>query len=143
MTVARILAEKGRRVFTTRPERSMQDVALELTRHAVGALVVLDANDEIVGIVSERDIVSAIANHGPSILTDPVAHYMTRNPKVASEDDTIDTTMETMTVERFRHLPVTHNGRLTGIVSIGDVVKHRIEAIEYEHKALRDYIATA
>ena len=105
--------------------------------------MVLDANEAIIGIISERDIVIAIAERGNDALSDPVARHMTKNPKVATERDTIDATMETMTLQRFRHLPVVEKGRLAGLVSIGDVVKYRIEEIEYEHKALRDYIATA
>jgi len=143
MTIARILADKGRRVAMTQPERTLQEVSAELIRHGVGALVVVDANDDIVGLVSERDIVAAIANHGPDVLFDAVAQHMTTNPIVAAEDDTVDSTMETMTRERRRHLPVVHNGRLAGLVSIGDVVKYRIDAIEYERKALHDYITKA
>jgi CBS domain-containing protein len=143
MTVSRILAKKGRNVVTTRQERTLQEIAVELTQHGIGALVVVDANDRIVGIISERDIVAAIANHGYGVLLEAAAHYMTNNVKVAAEDDTIDATIATMTTQRFRHLPVVEGGRLTGLVSIGDVVKHRIEAIEDEQKALRDYIATA
>jgi CBS domain-containing protein len=143
MTIARILADKGRRVVTAQPERTLQEISAELIRHAVGALVVVDANDDIVGLVSERDVVAAIASHGPDVLFETVAQHMTTNPIVAAEDDTVDSTMETMTRERRRHLPVVHNGRLAGLVSIGDVVKYRIDAIEYERKALHDYITKA
>ena len=143
MTVARILAEKGRCVVTTRPHRTLHEIAEELARHRIGALVVVDANDEILGLICERDIVAAIAHNGPNALFDSVAIHMTANPRVAREEDTIDATMETMTMERRRHLPVLSGGRLCGLVSIGDVVKYRIQAIEFEHKALRDYIATA
>jgi CBS domain-containing protein len=143
MTVARILAKKGRHVVTTTPERTLQEVSAELTRQGVGALVVVDADGAIVGLISERDIVVAIAGRGADALTDPVARHMVENPKAATERDTIHSTMETMTNQRFRHLPVIDRGRLTGLVSIGDVVKYRIEEIEYEHQALRDYIMTA
>jgi CBS domain-containing protein len=143
MTVARILAKKGRNVATTGPEQTLQEISIELTRRGIGALVVVDTSDAIVGIISERDIVAAIADRGTDALADPVARHMTKNPQVAAERDTVNSTMETMTNQRFRHLPVTERGHLTGIVSIGDVVKYRIEEIEYEHKALRDYIATA
>ena len=143
MTVARILADKGRCVVTTRPERTLQEISVELTRHSIGALVVNDANDEIVGLVSERDVVVTVARRGPDALSDAVRQHMTINPRVVSEDDTVEFAMETMTMKRQRHLPVMHGGRLSGLVSIGDVVKHRIEAIEHERKGLRDYIATA
>ena len=143
MTVARILANKGRSVVTTGPERTLHEVSLELMRHNIGALVVVDANDDIVGLVSERDVVAAVANHGPNALLDAVTRHMTASPGVAAEDDTVDSTMETMTLERQRHLPVVHNGRLTGLVSIGDVVKYRIDQIENERMALHDYITKA
>ncbi len=143
MTVASILAAKGRCVVTTRPHRTLQQASAELTLHKIGALVVTDANDEVVGLISERDIVAAIANRGADALFDTVAQHMQTNLKLAAEDDTVDSTMETMTVERRRHLPVLCDGRLTGLVSIGDVVKYRIELIETEQRALRDYIATA
>ena len=143
MTVARILAVKGRDVATTSEERTLREIAGDLTRRGIGALVVVDANGQIVGIISERDIMAAIADRGTEALFDPVARHMTKNPKMAAEDDTVHSTMETMTIGRFRHLPVIDRGRLAGIVSIGDVVKYRIEEIQYEHQALRDYIATA
>ncbi len=143
MTVARILAKKGRDVATTSEDRTLNEISVDLTRRGIGALVVVDSSGSIVGIISERDIVAAISNRGADALADPVALHMTKDPKVASERDTIHSTMETMTVERFRHMPVIERGRLVGLVSFGDVVKYRIEEIEYEHKALRDYIATA
>jgi CBS domain-containing protein len=81
MTVARILANKGRGVVTTLPERTLQEVSVELMRHGIGALVVVDANDDIVGLISERDVVMAVADHGPRALLDAVAHHMTTNPR--------------------------------------------------------------
>jgi len=143
MTVARMLANKGRIVMTTGPERTLQEVSLELMRHNIGALVVADANEGIVGLVSERDVAAAVANRGPNALLDAVARHMTKNPRVAPEDDTVDSTMETMTLKRQRHLPVVHNGRLTGLVSIGDVVEYRIDQIEHERQALHNYITKA
>ena len=143
MTVARILAKKGRNVATTSEDRTLQEVAVDLTQRGIGALVVVDSSGSIIGIISERDIMAAIADRGVEALSDSVTRHMTKNPKMAAEDDTVHSTMETMTIERFRHLPVIDRGRLVGLVSIGDVVKYRIEEIEYEHKALRDYIATA
>jgi CBS domain-containing protein len=143
MTVARILAKKGRNVATTTQDATLREISVELARRHIGALVVVDANDSILGIISERDVVAAIADRGTDALADPAALHMTKNPKVASEDDTIFSTMETMTIQRFRHMPVIDKGRLSGLVSIGDVVKYRIEEIEYERQALRNYIATA
>jgi len=143
MTVARILANKGCGVVTTRPERTLQEVSVELMRHGIGARVVVGANDDIVGLISERDVVMAVAKHGPDALLDAVARHMTTNPRAATEDDTVGSTMETMTLERQRHLPVVNNGGLTGLISIGDVVKYRLDQIENERKALHDYIIKA
>jgi CBS domain-containing protein len=143
MTVARILANKGRSVVTTLPERTLQEVSVELMRHGIGALVVVDANDDIVGLISERDVVMAVADHGPRALLDAVARHMTANPRAATEDDTVGSTMETITLEHQRHLPVVNNGELTGLISIGDVVKYRLDQIENERKALHDYITKA
>ena len=111
MTVARILAKKGRNVATTSEDRTLQEISVDLTRRGIGAVVVVDLSGSIVGIISERDIMTAIADRGTEALSDPVARHMTKNPKVATEDDTVHSTMETMTVERFRHLPVIDRGR--------------------------------
>ncbi len=143
MNVARILARKGPDVVTTSPRRTLLDVAVELTRRGIGALVVVDFDDEVVGLIAERDIVGAIARFGVGALFDEVSRHMTANPLVIAEDDSVDATMEAMTVERRRHLPVLREGRLAGIVSIGDIVKYRIDEIEAERQALRQYIATA
>lgn len=142
MSVARILAAKGRCVVTIRPRLPLHEVAKELVLHNIGALVVTDANDEVVGLISERNIVEALASRGIDAMSDPASSHMDANPRFAHEDDTVDQTMETMTVERRRHLPVLRDGRLSGIVSIGDVVKYRIDAIEAERRELREYIAT-
>ncbi len=143
MTVARILANKGRNVVTTPPHRTLLEISRELLRHQIGAMVIADANGEVVGLISERDIVEAIASHGPDALSGAASRYMVTNPRTVSESDTVDETMTTMTLERRRHLPVLRDGRLVGLVSIGDVVKYRIEAIEREQEELRIYIATA
>jgi CBS domain-containing protein len=143
MNVARILARKGSHVATTRPASSLLDVAADMTRLGVGALVVVDGEDEVVGLIGERDIVAAVARHGVEALYLEVARFMTANPMSILEEDSLDATMEAMTIERRRHLPVMREGRLAGIVSIGDVVKWRIDEIEAERQALRTYIATA
>lgn len=143
MNVARILARKGAEVVTTTPRRTLLDVSVELTRRGIGALVVVDFDDDVVGLITERDIVGAIARYGVEALLDEVSRHMTANPLVIAEDDSVDATMEAMTVERRRHLPVLREGRLAGLVSIGDVVKYRIDEIEAERQALRQYIASA
>jgi CBS domain-containing protein len=143
MTVARILANKGCGVVTTRPERTLQEVPVELMRHGIGALVVVGANDDIVGLISERDVVMAVADHGPRALLDAVTHHMTTSPRVVTKDDAVSSAMEAITLEHQRHLPVLDNGELTGLISIGDVVKYRLDQIESERKALHDYITKA
>jgi CBS domain-containing protein len=143
MSVGRILAMKGVDVYTATPGQTLQDVAAELADKGIGALVVLDESGEVVGLIGERDIVSAVARHGGAALQQEVASHMQTNCRMANEHDSIDEASDTMTEERCRHLPVLRNGRLAGIVSIGDVVKYRIETIEAERLALRHYIATA
>ena len=143
MTVARILAEKGREVFTTQPHRTLKEVIDLLAAKGVGAVVVADASMSVLGILSERDVVRVIAQHGAAALDDPVSSHMTPKVTTVTRDDTIDHLMETMTEGRFRHLPVVEDGRLIGIVSIGDVVKRHVSAIDSERQALREYIATA
>jgi CBS domain-containing protein len=106
----------------------------------IGAVVMLGADHRIIGILSERDIVRALAEHGPTVLNEPVSKVMTRDVKTCSENDTIDGLMARMTTGKFRHMPVVEQGKLIGIVSIGDVVKNRVEEIEHEAEALRDYV---
>jgi CBS domain-containing protein len=143
MTVARILDEKGRDVFTTQPHRTLKEVIELLAGKGVGAVVVSDASLSVLGILSERDVVRVIAKHGASALEDPVSRYMTSKVITVTRDDTIDHVMETMTTARFRHLPVMEDGRLIGLISIGDVVKRHVNALDSERQALREYIATA
>lgn len=143
MTVATILSEKGRHVVTSPPSLTMREVAQELMRHGIGALVIVDGAGAVIGIISERDLVSAIATFGAEALEAPVERHMQSNPVTALENDTVDSTMQTMTLERRRHLPVLREGLLSGLVSIGDVVKYRIRVIEEEHRSMREYIAQA
>jgi CBS domain-containing protein len=105
--------------------------------------VVSDAAMAVLGILSERDIIRAVGNVGASALEEPVSRYMTSKVTTVTEDASIDHVMQTMTEGRFRHLPVVELGRLVGIVSIGDVVKRHVDAIDNERKALREYIASA
>ena len=142
MIVAQILEAKGRDVATTSPEKTISAVATELANRRIGALVVTERN-RLVGIVSERDVVKTIGFNGASILGDPVSSIMTREVVTCREWEKINTVMARMTQRRFRHLPVVEDGELTGIVSIGDVVKARIEQVEFEADELRSYIATA
>jgi CBS domain-containing protein len=143
MTVARILAEKGRDVFTTQPHRTLKEVIDLLAEKGVGAVVVADASMSVLGILSERDVVRVIAQHGAAALGDQVSRHMTPKVVTVTRDSTIDQVMETMTQGRFRHMPVVEDGRLIGIVSIGDVVKRHVSALDSERQALREYITAA
>ena len=143
MIVKNILADKRGDVITIEPSADLAAAIKLLAERGIGAVVVLGADHRIVGILSERDIVQALAEHGAAVLSEPVSQVMTREVKTCSEDDTIGDLMGRMTTGRFRHLPVVQQGRLIGIVSIGDVVKSRVEEIDHETKALRDYIQTA
>lgn len=143
MTVAAILAQKGRDVATITGERSISDAVSLLAQRRIGALVVTEGRDRIAGIISERDIVRAAAREGAAMLNGRVDAIMTKTVATCGEHETINDVMTRMTRGRFRHLPVTANGRLAGIVSIGDVVKARIEQVEREAEEMRTYIATA
>jgi CBS domain-containing protein len=143
MTVARILSEKGREVFTTQPHRTLKEVIDLLASKGIGAVVVADASMSVLGILSERDVVRVIAQHGATALDDQVSRYMTPKVTTVTRNDTIDHVMQTMTEGRFRHVPVVEDGRLIGIVSIGDVVKRHVNTIDSERQALREYITTA
>ncbi len=140
MTVAAILSTKGREVLTTTTAKTLAEVVEVLAKRRVGALVVVENGDRIVGIISERDVVRAIAS-GPAALFQPVSAVMTRDVMTCGDSETIDSVMSRMTRGRFRHLPVAENGRLAGIISIGDVVKARIEQVEREAEDMRAYIA--
>ncbi len=143
MSVARILAQKGRDVQTILPHRTLAEAAHILADRKIGAAVVTGADGTVLGILSERDIVRAVSERGADALGEPVSRHMTTKVMSCAEATTIENAMETMTTGKFRHLPVVHNGRLTGIISIGDVVKCHIEKIEAETRAMRDYIAMA
>jgi CBS domain-containing protein len=141
MNVAAILRQKGRAVTTAPPTITLLEVAQRLAHKRIGAIVVVDAQGEIAGIISERDIIRALSEAGPDCLSQPVSARMTRQVVTCQEADTLDELMAMMTARRFRHLPVVTDGGLVGIVSIGDVVKHHVAEIEMEATALRDYIA--
>jgi CBS domain-containing protein len=143
MIVKNILASKSGNVVTIEPTADVAAAVKLLTERRIGAVVILGADHRIVGILSERDIVRALAEHGPTVLNEPVGQVMTRNVMTCSEDDTIGELMDRMTTERFRHIPVVQQEKLIGIVSIGDVVKSRVEEMDHEAKVLRDYIQTA
>jgi CBS domain-containing protein len=143
MTVASILKHKGAKVETVRPNATLQQVCDLLATKRIGAAVVTGAAGEVVGIISERDIVHAVSQVGPGSLTRSIDEIMTRDVATCSLTDSSAMLMETMTVGRFRHVPVVEGGRLVGIVSIGDVVKRCMEDADAERYAMRDYISQA
>ncbi len=139
MTIARILSVKGRDVVTIQPHRLISDAISLLAERRIGAVVVTGADGKVLGILSERDIVRALAA-GPAALQDAVSRYMTAKVITCTAETLVVDAMEDMTNGRFRHLPVVEQGRLAGIISIGDVVKHRLAEIQHETEALREYI---
>lgn len=140
MNVATILKGKGRMVVTLKPDSTLLEAAQSLAAHRIGAAVVVDANQRLKGIVSERDIVKALAKSGAASLTTPIAEIMSSPVSTCAESDSIDQVMALMTERRFRHVPVIEHDDLIGIISIGDVVKLKIAETELEVAAMRDYI---
>lgn len=142
MNVAAILKVKGRELFTASPDVTLMEIARLLAEHRVGCIVIMDDDGKALGIVSERDIVRAIAKSGTKVLHEPVDTIMTKAVVTCREADTIDRLMSEMTSRRFRHMPVIDRGRLIGLVSIGDVVKMRLAEAEMEAAAMRSYITS-
>lgn len=140
MHVSSILKTKGNRVETTRPETTVADIVKTLTEKSIGALVVCDPKGKTMGIISERDLVHAMAEHGAAVLSKTVGELMTPDVVSCSPEDDLKHVMEMMTVRRFRHMPVMVDGELKGLVSIGDVVKYRLEEQELEVNVLKDYV---
>ncbi len=144
MTVAHILREKGGDVVTIDPEASVGDAVRLLAKHGIGAVLVCDGDGGIVGVLSERDIVRALVDAAAPLLERPVSDLMTRDVVTVRPGDDIASVMSVMTAHRIRHLPVLdERGRLSGLISIGDVVKQRIAEAEREAEALKDYIRMA
>ena len=140
MNVAGILTDKGGDVFAISPEDTVRAAAQALDEKGVGAMVVLDPGGEVVGVVSERDIACEVARHGAASLESRVVDCMSRDVVTASPTDTVDHLMNLMTDRRIRHLPVIDEGKLVGVVSIGDVVKRKVHEAEADADALRTYI---
>ena len=143
MIVKAILAAKGGNVVNIEPTATLETAVKTLAEHKIGALLVLGPDRRVMGILSERDIVRALGERGPAALEENVAAVMTRKVTTCNESDTVVAIMERMTTGKFRHVPVVDQGRLIGVISIGDVVKHRVQEMEQESAALRDYIQTA
>ncbi|THV25264.1 CBS domain-containing protein [Peteryoungia ipomoeae] len=136
-----ILEQKGRNVVTVNPNVSLADAARILEEHKIGAVVVVGMDNRIVGIFTERDVVRAIGTAGRDAFDQPVSAYMTADVFRCREETTVNELMETMSTRRFRHVPVEREGQLSGIISIGDVVKSRIREIEAETEQIKAYIA--
>ncbi|MFG1479489.1 CBS domain-containing protein [Xanthobacter sp. V4C-4] len=143
MTVGRILQQKTGDLVTISPRATLSDAVARLARHHIGAIVVVDEHLAVEGIISERDVVRLLGERGTEALSAPLESVMTRAVVTCTADETVPMIMERMTRGRFRHVPVVDRDRLVGIISIGDVVKHRVEEMEREHAAMRDYIMSA
>lgn len=143
MSVTVILSRKGNDIVTLSPEATLGDAVASLARNRIGAIVVTDANMGVEGIISERDVVRLIGERGVDVLSEPLAGLMTKAVVTCAPDETVPQIMERMTRGRFRHVPVVSGGKLVGIISIGDVVKYRVEEMERESAQLRDYIMSA
>ena len=140
MFVSDILSRKGGLVYTVTPGTSIAQISQQLSTRRIGSVLIVDATDSVTGIVSERDLVQAFATHGAAALELEARNVMTRDVVTCDPDDSIDHVMQLMTRGRFRHLPVVQHGELLGLVSIGDVVKARLEETAHETEALRAYI---
>ncbi|HUZ33577.1 MAG TPA: CBS domain-containing protein [Xanthobacteraceae bacterium] len=143
MNVSMILAGKGSDIVTIEPNASLTEAVHLLADKNIGAALILGADRRIAGIISERDIVRALAERGAVALDEPVSRTMTRKVEACTEAESVANIMERMTAGKFRHMPVVDQGRLVGIVSIGDIVKHRVQEMESDSVAMRDYILTA
>ena len=142
MNIAQILKAKGRAVATARPDATLSDIIDKLAQKKIGAIVIVGDSGEVVGIVSERDLIRQLAERGAAALKEPVSKTMTSAVVSCQETSTLDEMMEMMTQGRFRHVPVIEDGSLVGIVSIGDIVKHHVAEVEMEVTAMREYFAT-
>ena len=143
MSVAHILSLKGRNIVSAKPGDTVEKIVQLLAEKRIGAVVITNPKGEIAGIVSERDVVRHMAAHGAGILSKSAESIMTSKVLTCSDQDSEQELMALMTAHRIRHLPVAKDGKLTGMISIGDVVKHRIEAIEREAEDMKAYIASA
>jgi CBS domain-containing protein len=143
MNVETILRNKGNWIATIRPDATIADAVNMLHRERIGAIVVSEDGNSVDGILSERDIVIALAEQAVDLLSRTVGEIMTRNVVTCEPGDTVGELMAEMTNRRVRHLPVVADGRLCGIVSIGDLVKNRLDEVEFEAQSLRSFIASA
>ena len=143
MIVKTILSAKGNDVISIEPTATLETAVRTLAEHRIGALLVLGTDRRVIGILSERDIVRVLAEQGAGVLSQPLSQIMTRKVVTCTSSETIGVIMERMTAGKFRHVPVVEQEQVIGVVSIGDVVKYRLQEMEHESAALRDYIQTA
>jgi CBS domain-containing protein len=143
MTVNAILSAKGGDLISIEPTATLDSAVKTLAKYKIGALLVLGPDRRVIGILSERDIIRVLAEQGAEVLSKPLAQVMTRKVVTCGPNETVGTIMERMTNGKFRHVPVVEGDQLVGLISIGDVVKHRLHEMEKESAALRDYIQTA
>jgi CBS domain-containing protein len=143
MTIAAILKHKGHSVITIDPTATVPEIAAKLAEHRIGAILVVDRADQVLGIVSERDVVRSLATNGARTLEMTAGQLMTRAVHMAEPDMPVEDAMRKMTMGRIRHLPVMHDGTVVGMVSIGDVVKSRIMSQDTEVDSMRAYIGGA
>jgi CBS domain-containing protein len=143
MTISRILASKGSDIITIEPGATLAAAARLLAEKRIGAVLILGADRRIVGILSERDIVRAIAAHGAAALDAVVSTVMTREVVTCREAETVSSIMDRMTAGKFRHVPVVDQERVIGMISIGDVVKYRVHEMEHDAARMREYILSA
>src|SRR5216684_5163661 len=141
--VSGVLKNKRHHVVTGSPNQTVASVAKVLTLNKIGAAPVIDEEDRLVGIISERDIIRGLSEHADAVLTLPTEQLMTREVRTCSPEDPLVGIMGVMTLQRIRHLPVIHDGALYGIISIGDVVKQRLDEAQFEVEELRRYIASS
>ena len=142
MTIARLIAGREQQIVHCAPHESVRDAAKRLAENRIGAMPVVEGG-RVVGIFSERDLLYCIARHGDGALELLIDAVMTAPPITADPESTVRDALEVMTLRRIRHLPVLDGERLVAFVSIGDLVKHRLELVEHEAQAMRDYIRTA
>ena len=138
--VSSVLKHKGHDVVTVAPQQTVASVVKVLAQNRIGAVPVINEGGQLIGIISERDIIRGMSEHAGAVLTLPAEQLMTRDVKTCSSEDQLVDIMEVMTLQRIRHLPVIQNGALHGIVSIGDVVKQRLEDVQSEAEELLRYI---
>ena len=143
MTVRAILDTKGHHVESIQPGAQLSDAIKLLGEKKIGAVLVLNVAGRIEGILSERDIVRVLSERGAGVLEEPVSNVMTRKVVSCRQSDTVSGIMEMMTLGKFRHLPVVEDSKVVGLISIGDIVKWRVQEYEREQEALREYIKTA